>query len=145
MTPDELGLAYNWKIGPSTRDIGDGSYIQAAHAFSGVARKPFSPVRIRGARDAFGNLTISWLRRTRAGGDSWEPADVPLNETSERYEVDILDGATVVRSGVVTSPAFTYPVSDQIADFGSPQSSVAVRICQVSEVAGRGSTRSAHV
>ena len=53
--------------------------------------------------------TITWMRRTRIGGDSWETPDVPLGEDTERYEVDILDGATVKRTlAAAASPSVTY-------------------------------------
>ena len=38
-----------------------------------------------------GDIAISWIRRTRSGGDNWELPEVPLGEESESYEVDILD------------------------------------------------------
>jgi hypothetical protein len=63
---------------------------------------------------------------------------VPLNEESERYDVDILDGADVVRTISITAPAATYTAAQQTADFGSPQSSIAVRVYQLSAIVGRG-------
>ena len=44
---------------------------------------------IAGARNAGGDLTITWVRRTRFGGVWADGVDVPLNEESERYEVDV--------------------------------------------------------
>jgi hypothetical protein len=63
---------------------------------------------VRGLRSA-GDLAISWIRRTRLGGDSWDAAEVPLGEETERYEVDILDGPTVKRTLTATSPTVTTP------------------------------------
>jgi hypothetical protein len=56
----------------------------------------------------------------------------------ERYEIDILDGSDVVRTLTATSPAATYSSADQTTDFGAPQSSVSLRLYQLSATRGRG-------
>ena len=43
-------------------------------------------------------VTFTWIRRTRRDGDSWDAIEVPLGETSEAYELDVLDGSTVKRT-----------------------------------------------
>ena len=142
MTEDEMGLAFNWKCGPASRDIGSPHYVQVAHAFAGEGLKPLSPVHIRGSRSG-GDLDIAWVRRTRIGGDSWDGVDVPLGEAEERYEIDILDGTTVKRTLTATSPSATYTAAQQSADFGSPQPSISLRISQLSPTRGRGTPRAA--
>ena len=142
MTEDEVGLAFNWKCGPASRDIGSPNYVGIAHTFVGEGLKPLSPVHVRGWRSA-GDLNLAWVRRTRAGGDSWDGVDVPLAEAEERYEIDILDGATVKRTLFATSPSATYTAAQQTADFGSPQSSVSLRIFQISATRGRGTSSEA--
>ena len=97
----------------------------------------------RARRTRLGDLAISWVRRTRIGGDSWDAAEVPLGEDTERYEVDILDGATLKRTLSATSPTVTYTAAQQTADFGAPQSSVSCRVYQLSPVHGRGTPRPA--
>jgi hypothetical protein len=106
--------------------------------------KPLSPAHVRGARSG-GDLLLTWVRRTRLGGDSWDGIDVPLGETEERYEIDILDGATVKRTLTATTPAATYTAAQQTADFGAPQPSIALRIYQMSATRGRGTPRAALV
>ena len=142
MGPDEIGLNYAWRCGPGNRDLGDASYVATTHAFTGQGLKPLSPVHVRGAR-ASGDLAVGWVRRTRIGGDSWDGVEVPLAEDAEAYEVDILDGSTVKRTLPASSPAVTYTAAQQTADFGAPQSSVAVRVYQLSASAGRGTPRAA--
>ena len=142
MTQDEIGLGYHWKCGPASRDIGSPHYLDVEHTFIGEGLKPLSPVHLRATRSS-GDLTLAWTRRTRIGGDSWDDIDVPLGEDGERYEIDILDGSDVVRTLTATSPAATYTAADQTTDFGSPQSSVALRIFQLSATRGRGTPREA--
>ena len=140
MSQDEIGLAYIWRCGPANRDIGHASYLETTHAFRGEGLKPLSPAHVRGLRSA-GDLAISWVRRTRIGGDNWDAAEVPLGEEAERYEVDILDGATVKRTLAAATPAVTYTAAQQTADFGAPQSSLSLRVFQLSAVFGRGTPR----
>ncbi|MFN3744749.1 MAG: glycoside hydrolase/phage tail family protein, partial [Hyphomicrobiaceae bacterium] len=142
LAPGEVGLPLTWRFGPSNRDLGSPSYDTVAHAFAALGRRPFAPAHVRGRRDA-GDLHISWIRRTRIGGDSWESAEVPLAEESERYELDVLAAGTVVRTLTATSPSLIYSAADQAADFGSPQSAITVRICQLGESYGRGSAATA--
>jgi hypothetical protein len=140
----EIRLPYNWRIGPASRDIGDASYVAAAHTFQGLGLKPLSPVHVRGAR-AGGDVLVSWMRRTRIGGDSWEAPEVPLAEDAESYEVDVLDGETVLRTLVSATPAVTYTAAQQAADFGSEQPGYDIRVYQMSATYGRGSPREAAV
>jgi hypothetical protein len=86
---------------------------------------------------------VSWKRRTRMGGDSWDQADVPLAEEAELYQLDIFDGPDVVRTLESPTPQATYTLSQQTADFGGPQWSLNVAVYQLSAVFGRGAGRSA--
>jgi hypothetical protein len=112
----------------------------AAQSFTYGAEnlRPFSPVDARGARDGAQNLSVTWKRRTRSGGEWTDGTDVPLGEASERYAIDILDGAAVVRTIETTAPTLSYSAAEQTADFGAPQSAIALRIYQISDSVGRG-------
>ncbi|WP_348533599.1 phage tail protein [Hyphomicrobium sp. CS1GBMeth3] len=145
IAPAEVGLPLLWRYGPAGRDIADRSYSAAAHTFVGRGLKPLSPVHIRTTRSDEGDVAVSWLRRARLGGDSWEVAEVPLTEDSERYEIDILDGATVVRTITAAAPSCVYEAADQVADFGGPQSAISIAVHQMSAAYGRGTPRLAVV
>lgn len=104
----------------------------------GVALKPFSVVDVEGSRDMSDNLTITWKRRGRIGQEMPSGADIPLSEDTEAYEVDVLNGVTVVRTIAVTAQTASYTAAEQTTDFGSPQSSVDVIVYQRSASIGRG-------
>ncbi len=144
LTEDEIGLAFNWRCGPASRDLGSPNYVEIAHAFVGEGLKPLSPAHIRGTRSG-GDLEVTWVSRTRIGGDSWDAIDVPLGEAQERYEIDILDGSSVKRTLTSTSPSALYTAAEQTADFGSPQPSASLRIFQLSATRGRGTPRDATI
>ena len=82
---------------------------------------------------------MTWIRRTRAAaGDSWVLAEAPLGEEREEYELEILDGADVVRAvAALPSSSFTYTTAMMTADFGAPVSTVRFRVVQIGAL-GRG-------
>jgi hypothetical protein len=62
-----------------------------------------------------------------------------MSEASEGYEVEIMNGSTVVRTVTgLTSPAFSWTSAMQTTDFGSGQSSVSWRVYQISDAVDRG-------
>ena len=99
-------------------------------------------MHLRGARSG-NDFAISWIRRTRVGGDGWTATEVPLSESSEAYEIDVLNGSTVVRTLSSSVTEVGYSAAQQIADFGAVQSAISVRVYQLSASFGRGSSRSA--
>jgi hypothetical protein len=105
----------------------------------GIGQECYSPVHIKGSRNSSGDLTITWIRRTRAEAEWRDLVDAPLFEDSERYEVEVLDGGTVVRTFMgLTTQTVTYTSAQQVIDFGSAQDEVTVRVYQVSTNRGRG-------
>lgn len=141
MTQADVGLAFSWKYGPGVYDVGHESYKTEVRAFDGVGLRPLSPVHVAGAFDGGGDLELSWVRRTRISGDNWEQTEVPLGEDGEAYEVDVMNGSTVVRTISASSPSATYTAAQQATDWGSPQSSYTVRVYQLSASYGRGEYR----
>ncbi|MCB1511983.1 MAG: glycoside hydrolase/phage tail family protein, partial [Hyphomicrobiaceae bacterium] len=142
LPPVQTGLPANWRIGPARLDIGHPSFTAASHAFERTGRRPLSPCHVRGSRVS-GDLDITWIRRTRRGGDSWEALDVPLSETSETYEVDIHDGDTVLRTLAAAEPRVVYGTAMQAVDFGLIPAEISVAVYQLSAEFGRGTARRA--
>lgn len=139
----ELPIAENLMgLSRSYKGVSVGATLGAAAAqnfiFSGRAYRPYAPVHLGGVRDASGTLILSWVRRTRVGGQWRDFVDAPLSEASELYEVEILDGETVVRTLAVAIPTASYSAAEQISDFGSLQASLRVKIYQLSAKIGRG-------
>jgi hypothetical protein len=133
---DLIGAGRSYKAVSAGRDITSAT----AASFSNTAKglKPLSPVHLKGNRNGTGDLTITWKRRTRIGGGWRDNAEVPLGETNEAYEIEILNGAAVVRTVAAASPTMIYTAAQQTADFGSVQAAVAVRVYQLSTAAWRG-------
>jgi len=125
------------RIVAGERDHGDPSAVQIAVTPQATALKPLAPVHLSARRSGAG-VTISWIRRTRIDGDSWDAGEVPLGEESQAYDVDILDGGDVVRTLTANGPSILYAAADELADFGSAQMSLNIRVAQISATVGRG-------
>ena len=105
---------------------------------AGNSLKPYAPISLAAIKDPLGNITLSWTRRDRHAGDRTDYANFPLSEAFERYEVDIYSGAAAIRTLNTTSATVDYTAAQQLADFGSVQTTVAVGVYQISGVVGRG-------
>ncbi|WP_048646610.1 baseplate multidomain protein megatron [Nitratireductor soli] len=136
-----VGLARNWRFGPADRDIASADFDSQAFTFKAKARRPLSPARLTGRRHpASGDWQLSWIRRTRIGGDAWGVEDVPLGEADERYRLEILDGpgGSILRALELTTASRLYTAAEQAADFGGVQSTFHVRVAQRSASFGLG-------
>jgi hypothetical protein len=144
----DVGIAYNWMIGPASEDLTDLSYAQVAFTPRAIGRRPYSVAHVsqpwRFARTP-GDLTISWKRRTRApAGDSWDAIEVPLFEESEAYEVDIFDSSIVKRTLTSNTTSVPYTGAQQTADWGAPLGpgdSLQIAVYQISSQFGRGAPK----
>lgn len=98
-------------------------------------------VQIGGGRDAAGNLTGKWIRRTRIGGEWRNYVDAAIGEATESYEIEIWNSTFTTLKRTITGlslPTFTYSAADQTTDFGGTQATVYVRAYQLSATVGRG-------
>ncbi len=139
---DLLGRSFRYRVGASTSDVGSPLMTALERMVDATALQPWSPAHLSARRSEDG-IAISWIRRTRVGGDSWDAAEVPLGEEREAYRLEILDGENVVRVIETEMTAALYPSADEIADFESPQTALSFRVAQLSAVAGRGRFRAA--
>jgi len=131
----------NYRYGPSVYQQDDFRYADETFNAKGVGLRPYAPVGLTGTRDySNDDVTLSWKRRTRFGGDSWEATEIPLNEDFERYELEIMNGSTVVRMvSVENLTNWVYSSANQISDFGSVQDNYTFCVFQISAIFGRGS------
>jgi hypothetical protein len=103
-----------------------------------VARvKPLSPVlltAISGSVASLSDISLSWIRRARVYGQWQNGTDVPLDESSESYQVQVFNGAsTLVRTLIATSPAITYTAAQIAADGFNPGDAINFNVAQNSD------------
>lgn len=127
----EWGEALMFAAPPAGVLASDDRAIRITLTLPHAALRPWPPAHLRAELEASGDVAISWIRRARAGGDYWGSGEPPLGAPSEAYRLDILDGAALKRSVDVTEAGYLYSAADQTADFGSPPSSLRLRVAQL--------------
>ncbi len=133
---DALDRPMQLRIVASGRSHDDPVAVALTVTPGATALKPLAPVHVAAHRAGDG-IHVSWIRRTRIDGDGWG-VEVPLGEEVEAYTLDILSGGAVVRSIACTSPQALYTNADELADFGTPQTSLHIRVAQLSATVGTG-------
>jgi len=130
LTADEMGLRLNW-----IAEAAGVSGKAGPFAFEGGLRAetPLSPVHLRAARGEAGAVEFSWIRCGRVDADNWIAADIPLDEPFERYRIEVMADGVVVRQVEIGVPRWTYPLTDELADFGSVQSALTIRVRQMGQ------------
>jgi hypothetical protein len=138
---DQYALAFNYLWGPQGKPLSDPAYQGATLQFDGIGYRPYAPCQLN-AVYAGGNLALSWIRRDRSpAADSFEQTEIPLSESSESYDVEILDGSGAVKRtfASVPSPLLMYAAAEIASDFPSGlPSPFRFAVYQLSAVFGRG-------
>lgn len=141
--PEQIDLSRNlrrvvqtYRVGPARRPVDDVSYVQEVLAFNGNGERPYTPAHLRAQRTSNGDLAVTWVRRTRVDGDSWDVPEVPLGEESEAYLLRLLRGTEVIRETTVSDARWQYSAVDQIADGAT--GALEIEIAQISAAYGPG-------
>lgn len=119
------------------------SAAEKSFTYRGVNLECLAPVYLNGSRHPSTNdWTLTWVRRTRVGGEWRDYVDATLGESSESYEVEIYSSAayTTLKRTIsgIASATTSYTSANQVTDFGSNQSTLYVKIYQLSANVGRG-------
>jgi hypothetical protein len=133
---DALARPMALRVVGANRSHDDTSAVALTVTPQATALMPLAPVHVSAIRNSDG-IHIAWIRRSRSDGDGWE-GEVPLGEDIEAYALDILSGATVVRSIACSTPQAIYASADELADFGAPQPTLHMRVAQLSATVGAG-------
>ncbi|RLJ20810.1 hypothetical protein DJ031_04680 [bacterium endosymbiont of Escarpia laminata] len=140
----EIGSTFDYRGVTFGESINAPTVVTKQFSHAGHGIKPWGPAHLAVSEGGGGDLAISWLRRGRMPAAPL--GTPPLVEESERYEIDIYDGDTVVRTitdtptanGSVVTPGSQLALYDgadraidNVVDFGC-------RGYQISAVIGRG-------
>ncbi|MGV6839078.1 MAG: baseplate multidomain protein megatron [Planktomarina sp.] len=137
------GVAQYFKVAPHGAGPNDASATAYVQSFAGNGLRPYAPVWLCAAWEN-GDLSATWIRRTRLNGDAWGDGDVPLSEATERYRVQIVQNGTVLHSADVNSAEWTYTAAMAAGD-GVAAGQATLQVAQVSDVYGAGLYRSVEV
>ena len=131
--PSLRGLDRHFRVGPAGKSYVDPVYRHYVRRSDGIGLRPYAPCHLR-ARASGGDLNVSWIRRTRIDGDSWQSVEVPLNEASEAYVVRVLNAGGVLRETEVHAPNWIYTADMRAVD--GPVT--AIEVAQISQSFGPG-------
>jgi hypothetical protein len=109
-------------------------------ALSGNDLKPYAPVHLTASGSFGADITLTWVRPTRVGGDLRDGfGTVLLAEDAEEYELEILGPDDDVRRTVtgLTSATLTYTAAMQAEDFPEGYPASAFVVYQISAQVGR--------
>jgi hypothetical protein len=136
-------LSRHFRIGPASRSLDDASYSYLREAFDGNGLRPYAPCHLTLDWTPQQDLVVSWIRRTRIEGDSWDLSEVPLGEENEAYVMRVSDGNRLLRETIVSTPNWSYSRAEQIADLLPAH--FTVQVAQMSSLYGTGSFASIQV
>lgn len=100
----------------------------------------------KGSATSAADITLVWTRRARVNAAWLNGTDVPLDESTESYQVQVFNGAALVRTVVVTAAqTWVYPDATITADGFTPGQTIAFTVAQNSDqgVLGHIATTSA--
>jgi hypothetical protein len=92
--------------------------------------KPYAPAHLAASGSFGADITLTWVRRTRVGGELKDGfGTVLLAEDTEEYELEVLGPDDDVRRTItgLSSPTFTYTAAMQAEDFPEGVSCVSRR------------------
>ena len=138
LAPNARGVERHLRWGPASRALGDPSYRYRVESFRGVGLRPYPVAHLHAFATASGT-EVTWIRRTRTGGDSWDGSEVPLGEATESYLVRVVDGGSVLREAVVSTSSWSYSSGEQAAD--GPSAQAMIEVAQISDTFGPGPVR----
>jgi hypothetical protein len=143
-SPNLINTTIKLKCVPQGRSI-DSVATETAYLIQGNSLKPYAPASdVIVQKDVSGNLLINWHRRARKYGQLSDNLPVPLVESREEYDLEILDNAGILKRTLRIQDVseYTYSVTDQVTDFGSQPTQIRLNIYQISDFLGRGYVRS---
>ncbi|MDB5659382.1 MAG: host specificity protein [Cypionkella sp.] len=125
-----------YRFGPAAKGYDSTTTVLVTESFDGIGLRPYPVSHLTATNQPNGALDITWLRRTRIDGDTWQSLEVPLGEASEIYAVKVAQGAATLRQTTTTSPFWSYTQAMQLTD--SANGDIQFSVAQVSQSYGNG-------
>jgi hypothetical protein len=131
LPPSARGQERFWRIGPALRAPDDASYRLLTTEVKGVGLRPYAPCHMRAE-----GRQLSWVRRTRVDGDSWDGTDVPLGESLESYRLRITKDDIVIHQIDLDRPEYLIP--EAVFSEAAQNGGFTVAVAQLSDLFGAG-------
>lgn len=120
-----------------------GDQVEAAVPFfftnTGRSQMPYAPIIRYARRDDVGDISMEWVPRARRNGSMVDGTTVSIDQPYEKYEIDLLDGETVVQTISLHDVRTTTILhADLETWFGTVPDQIGINLYQIGEVVGRG-------
>ena len=115
--------------------IGDDVPVVADLTAAALALKPLAPVHGRLIYAASGDITLSWIRRSRVDYGWQDGVEQPLTEDTEQYLVELWSGATVLYVFNTETNHLIIPANHAALSATSPVNALQFRIRQIGKFA----------
>jgi hypothetical protein len=135
----ERGAEVTLKFGAAIRGPDDASVQTRSVLLAGNGLRPYAVAHLRATKQPGGDVDLTWIRRTRRGGDSWVSVEVPLAEETEQYVIEVWQSGQRLRQSASSTATWTYTVLQQLADGAT--GAVLFKVAQVSQSYGAGPQR----
>lgn len=101
---------------------------------------PRSPASLKAQTLQTDEIYITWIRRARVNAEWLDDIDVPLDEPTEEYDLEIESAGAIIRAErLVGVTEFSYTSALQTLDgLTPPGTSLTIRVYQISSRVGRG-------
>jgi hypothetical protein len=108
-------------------------------AYEAESHKPYAPAHLTAVKDSgSGDWTGTFRRRSRIGSRWTGLSTVPLGESTEEYEMDLLDGpgGAILHTYTLGSQSFTISAADQTTYAGGdiPLGDLDIRVRQIGDL-----------
>lgn len=134
----ELGAELSWSGAYVGQPFSVNEHTNVVEFYTDQSRLPRKPVHLK-VREMSGDYVVSWIRRTRIGGDNWNSPDVPLAESQEQYSFSLFVAGVAVLSEVVNEPERIISAAEMLGCFPEGIPGVLdIAVAQISAEAGSG-------
>lgn len=143
LTLSDRGLERFFRVGIAKAGSDGAGAVLKTEAFDCLALRPYSISHLRVKRLNDSGFELTWVRRARIDGDSWQSVEVPLSEEREEYAILVLQNNITIRSEKSISPQWSYTASKQL--FDGLTGPITLSVAQISQRSGLGPFRSIDV
>ena len=143
-TSDKADVLLSYRLVPAGKPISYNWAVNKSYAGQQTALKPFAPVHLKALQLDNGDVSVSWIRRTRWEGDSWATAEVPLQEEELKFSLMLrhqpanASQALVLQTYATTEEAIILPRLDLSIHLPSGTHSLIIEVAQASIKFGSG-------
>ncbi len=133
-----IGSSLNIKVVTFGKNINDIEPVNIIYRAQNLV--PYPVAHFEAEKDsATGDISFSWIRRSREFSAWRDYIDMPLSESVEQYNISVLNiSDQIVREIDVITNSYNYTEALQIEDFGASQNSIKAMAYQFSENVGIG-------